>query len=276
MKILNLARSVATQDGDGVNIARVADFSGQMLDPFLMIDELKSDNQADYIGGFPPHPHRGIETFTYIIEGGFEHRDQMGNRKVIGPGHVQWMSTGFGVVHSEMPVAGDRGMHGFQIWVNMPAREKLRAPRYQDSVATGIPEFRNNNGALLRALAGSWAMSDQAAASPIDELAGQASVADLRLSPGGNATLDRGHHEQLFIYIHSGHINGYGAGHLLLADPGTPLELSSERGGGALIFSGNRIREEVVHMGPFVMNTEAEIRQAVKDYQSGKFGTLGD
>ncbi|BDY03471.1 pirin family protein [Ferrimonas sp. YFM] len=276
MKILNLATSVATQDGDGVNISRVADFSGQILDPFLMIDELKSDNEADYMGGFPPHPHRGIETFTYIIDGGFEHRDQMGNRKVIGPGHVQWMSTGFGVVHSEMPVSGAGGMHGFQIWVNMPAKDKLRPARYQDSVAQGIPEIQGSQGALLRALAGEWEMEGQQAISPIEELAGQASVADLRLSPGGSANLDRGHHEQLFIYIHRGQINGYGAGHLLLADPGAPLELSSEQGGGALIFSGNRIKEEIVHMGPFVMNTEAEIRQAVKDYQSGKFGTIGD
>ncbi|TKB48685.1 pirin family protein [Ferrimonas sediminicola] len=275
MKLLNLTNSVATQDGDGVNISRVADFRNLTLDPFLMIDELKSANESDYIGGFPPHPHRGIETFTYILEGGFEHRDQMGNRKVIGPGHVQWMSTGFGVVHSEMPVAGAGGMHGFQIWVNMPAKEKLRPARYQDSVATGIPEIRGGDGALLRILAGSWAMAGQQADSPIGDLAGQASVADLRLQPGARATLDRRHQQRLFLYVYAGRINGYRQGKLLLADPATPLDLGSEEGGGALIFSGNPIGEKIVHMGPFVMNSEAEIRQAVEDYQAGKFGTIG-
>ncbi len=107
-----------TQDGDGVNIKRIAAFNGQKLDPFLMIDEIRSDDSSDYIGGFPPHPHRGIETFTYIKKGGFEHRDQLGNVKAIRAGDIQWMSTGSGVIHSEMPLAdSEQGLHGFQIWL---------------------------------------------------------------------------------------------------------------------------------------------------------------
>lgn len=275
MKVTNTYQSVPTQDGDGVKISRIADFSGKLLDPFLMIDELKSDDEADYIGGFPPHPHRGMETFTYMIKGGFEHRDQMGNRKVISNGDVQWMSTGFGVVHSEMPVAADDGMHGFQIWVNMPAKDKLRSAIYQDSVETGLPELDNAQGANLRLLAGNWNLDHQEGQSPLSNLAAQAAVADLRLMSDGRGTIDRSGFEQVFLYVHSGEVNGYQAGTLLLVDPSVTLELRSRLGGGALVFSGMPLKEPVAHMGPFVMNTEAELRQAVADYRAGKFGTIG-
>lgn len=274
MKVLKQTQSQPTQDGDGVNISRIADFSGQLLDPFLMIDELKSDDEADFIGGFPPHPHRGIETFTYMIKGGFEHADQMGNRKIIASGDVQWMSTGFGVVHSEMPVATENGMHGFQIWVNMPARDKLRPARYQDSVGTGLPVLHNATGASLRLLAGEWSLGDSSAVSPLNELSGNASIADLTLSSGGQAQLDRSAFEQVLVYIHTGELNGFRAGTLLVADPSHALILQSQNGAGALIFSANKIRERIVHWGPFVMNTEAELHQAVADYRAGKLGSI--
>ncbi len=128
MKIIRTNKAQATQDGAGVNINRIAGFDGKSLDPYLMIDELKSDNRSDFMAGFPPHPHRGIETFTYIRKGGFEHRDQMGNVKAIRSGDVQWMSTGRGVVHSEMPLSDAQGMHGFQIWLNM-LRQKTKCER---------------------------------------------------------------------------------------------------------------------------------------------------
>lgn len=274
MKVLKQTRSQPTQDGDGVKISRIADFGGQLLDPFLMIDELKSDDEADFIGGFPPHPHRGIETFTYMIKGGFEHADQMGNRKIIASGDVQWMSTGYGVVHSEMPVATDHGMHGFQIWINMPARDKLRPARYQDSVGTGLPVLSNASGAQLRLLAGEWSLQGQTAVSALNELSGNASIADLTLAASGQAQLDRSAFEQVLVYIHSGELNGYPAGTLLLVEPSQPLELQSKTGAGALIFSANKIRERIVHWGPFVMNTEAELHQAVADYRAGKLGSI--
>ncbi len=136
MKILQILPAQPTSDGDGVNISRVADFQALALDPYLMLDEIRSDDERDYLGGFPPHPHRGMETFTYIRKGGFEHRDQLGNVRAIREGKVQWMSTGRGVVHSEMPLADAKeGLHGFQIWLNMPAKDKMRPPRYQDSAA---------------------------------------------------------------------------------------------------------------------------------------------
>ena len=274
MRIIDVIKSMPSQDGDGVKIARVADFDSQLLDPFLMIDELKSDDESDYIGGFPPHPHRGMETFTYMIKGGFEHRDQMGNKKVISAGHVQWMSTGFGVVHSEMPVAGNNGMHGFQIWVNMASKDKLRPPIYQDSIDSGLPVIDNETGASLRALAGVWSLGDSLAVSPLNELSASAAIADIHLVAGGTATLDRSGYEQVLVYVHTGEINGYDAGHLLMLDSGTPITFSTGEQSGALVFSANKLREPIAHMGPFVMNTQAELMQAVQDYQSGKFGHL--
>ena len=172
MKVIQQLNSRATQDGDGVNISRIPGFDGKYLDPFLMIDELKSDDHSDFMGGFPAHPHRGIETFTYIIKGGFEHQDQMGSKKAIRAGDVQWMSTGFGVIHSEMPLADAKeGMHGFQIWLNMPSAEKLRAPRYQDTTEAPAPMTRNEQGVELKALAGSWQFAGEQQVSSLQDLA---------------------------------------------------------------------------------------------------------
>ena len=275
MKVLNKVMSTPTQDGDGVKISRVADFTGQHLDPFLMIDELKSDDEADFIGGFPPHPHRGMETFTYMIKGGFEHRDQLGNRKIIKSGDVQWMSTGFGVVHSEMPVSTDDGMHGFQIWVNMAAKDKLRPAIYQDSVETGLPELHNEAGATLRLLAGQWSIGDNVASSSLCNLSANAAIADLSLQPSGEVVIERHDVEQVLMYVHTGNINGHPARTLLILDPNEQIHAESETGGGALIFSAKKLKEPVAHMGPFVMNTQAELQQAVADYRAGKFGTIG-
>ena len=278
MKVLKVIQSQATQDGDGVNIARVADFSGKSLDPFLMIDELKSNNANDYIGGFPAHPHRGIETFTYIIKGGFEHQDQLGNKKAITAGNVQWMSTGYGVVHSEMPIADQQaGMHGFQIWLNMPAKDKLRPARYQDSSESGLPTLTNNNGATLILLAGQWTLDGQTATSPLNGLAGNGAIADLRLISERQASFDLSAYEQVLLYVHSGLLTNpvLAAGQMVIVDSKQLVSISCDlKGAGVLILAGNKIKEKIVHMGPFVMNTQEEIQQAINDYQNGKFGEI--
>lgn len=274
MNILQVIKSQPTQDGDGVKIRRVADFQGALLDPFLMIDELKSDDESDYIGGFPPHPHRGIETFTYMLQGGFEHRDQMGNKGIISDGHVQWMSTGFGVVHSEMPVETENGLHGFQIWVNMPAKDKLRPARYQDTVDEGIPEILLSGGGRLRALAGQWAVGAESIISPITTLAANAAIADVYLNAGDSVDIAFPPCEQLMVYVHTSGLNDHDAGHLLVLDPSSPMLLKASRDCGALIFRGDKLREPIAHMGPFVMNTQEELRQAVMDYQMGKLGQI--
>ena len=262
-------------DGDGVNIRRVADFVTTKFDPFLMIDEIKSDDEQDFIGGFPAHPHRGMETFTYIRKGGFEHRDQMGNVKAIRAGDVQWMSTGFGVVHSEMPLADAvDGLHGFQIWVNMPAKDKLRPAKYQDTAGSASVEVTNNTGASLKALAG------------------EAAIADLSLAPNAEATLDLSQHEFVALHLYQGGLyksdsskgedshwssasNQQHQGEFLVIDSQSVLKLKAdERGAGMLLFAGKPIREKIVQMGPFVMNTQAEIQQAIRDYQEGRFGQI--
>ncbi|SET85082.1 pirin family protein [Thalassotalea agarivorans] len=277
MKVIQVRKASPTQDGAGVKISRVADFSGAMLDPFLMIDELKSDDNADFIGGFPPHPHRGIETFTYMIKGGFEHQDHMGNKKAIRGGDVQWMSTGSGVIHSEMPLATDEGMHGFQIWLNMPAKDKMRAAIYQDSVDSPLPELVDEQGSKLRALAGQWHFAGQSVTSPLKELSSGGAIADLTLAANGTAEFDLSDYDLAMAYIHTGSLdtaNG-GRGHMLVLDSQSAIQLeASAQGAGVLLFAGNKINEKIVHYGPFVMNTHQEIEQAIADYQSGKMGRL--
>lgn len=274
MKVVFIEKSLPTEDGDGVKISRISDFMGGSLDPFLMIDELRSSNVSDYIGGFPPHPHRGLETFTYMVNGAFEHKDQMGNKKLISKGHVQWMSTGYGVIHSEMPKADDLGMHGFQIWVNMPAKDKLRPARYMDSVIPGLPVIDSASGVSLKALAGSWSLDGKSITSPLSELSSGASIADLFIPEGGSVTLDRSQHDQAFLYIYSGETPEATEGHLIKVDPLFPISVYAKSDVRVLVFSGIMIRERVAHLGPFVMNTEAELRQAVDDYQRGKFGNI--
>lgn len=286
MHVLSQFSARAAMDGDGVNIRRVADFVETRFDPFLMMDEIKSDDEQDFIGGFPAHPHRGMETFTYIRKGGFEHRDQLGNVKAIRAGDVQWMSTGYGVVHSEMPLADAvDGLHGFQIWVNMPAKDKLRPARYQDTAGTGSIETRNSTGATLKALAGDWGFFEQAKVSAtIQGLAGNAAISDIMLEPNGSAKLDLSAHEFVALYLYQGSLSKsderqwhYNEGEYLVLDSLQLLTLKAgDKGAGMLVFAGTPIREKIVQMGPFVMNTQAEIQQAIRDYQEGRFGHIAE
>ena len=280
MKLISNHTAHAAHDGDGVNIRRVADFNRIQFDPFLMLDELKSDDESDYIGGFPAHPHRGIETFSYILKGGMEHKDQLGNVKALQAGDVQWMSTGSGVVHSEMPLAdSEAGLHGFQIWLNMPASEKMRAARYQDTTNTPIPEVDNSQGVVLRALAGDWNFAEKTLSAPIQGLAGKAAIADVILAENANAGLMLEQHQLVAVYIYAGELINedkiYSAQQLLLLDSQAVVALkATAAGAGILVLAGTPIKEQIVHMGPFVMNTQAEIRQAIDDYQNGHFGEI--
>jgi redox-sensitive bicupin YhaK (pirin superfamily) len=284
MKVLNRYSALPAMDGDGVNINRIADFDKLRFDPYLMMDEIKSDNEQDFIGGFPPHPHRGIETFTYIRTGGFEHRDQMGNVKPIRAGDVQWMSTGSGVVHSEMPLADTKeGLHGFQIWLNMPAKHKMRPPIYQDTSKQANPCIDNEHGANLVALAGSWGFNHDPheISSSIQGLAGHGAIADLTLAEYGHGTLNLAEYQTVCAYVYQGELNYVDAqglretarsGQLLVLDPHDVSHFQTKStGAGLLLLAGKPINEEIVHMGPFVMNSQAEIEQAVHDYQQGRF-----
>lgn len=275
MNIISKRTAMNTQDGDGVKIRRIADFRNLDLDPFLMIDELRSDDEKDYMGGFPPHPHRGIETFTYILKGGFEHQDQMGNKKAIQAGDVQWMSTGYGVIHSEMPLADSTdGMHGFQIWLNMPAKDKLRSAIYKDSIEEPVAEFDRSFG-KIRVLAGNWNIDHQNFVGKLNQLAGEGAIADLKLKANKTLDLEAEPIEFLGIYVYAGEISGAKQGEFIVLDTHKANRLQTgDNTAGLLLFKGLPIREKIAHMGPFVMNTQQELQQAVLDYQSGKFGEL--
>ncbi|MCG9760078.1 pirin family protein [Pseudoalteromonas sp. S4498] len=274
MKIIRINKAQATRDGAGVNINRIAGFDGKSLDPYLMIDELKSDNRNDFVAGFPPHPHRGIETFTYIRKGGFEHRDQMGNIKAIRSGDVQWMSTGRGVVHSEMPLSDAEGMHGFQIWLNMPAKDKMRAPKYQDTIEHPVPQIAIAKKGHFKALAGTWQVAGEVLTSSLQSLSGGGALADVALAAGSQLHLELAQFGKVMIYIHTGKLENYGEQTLLELDPSQNFDLLATDDVGFLILAGQPIEEKIAHMGPFVMNTQEELHQAVKDYQQGRFGDI--
>ncbi|WP_137222950.1 pirin family protein [Shewanella sp. MEBiC00475] len=288
MKVLQRFSALAAMNHDGVNINRIADFDQLRFDPYLMIDEIKLDHQQDFIAGFAPHPHRGLETFTYIAEGSFEHRDQLGNVKAIHAGDVQWMSSGSGIEHSEMPLTNaKKGLHGFQIWLNMPAKDKMRPAIYQDASKQVNPSIDNEHGATLVALAGSWGFNQQPhkITSSIQGLAGHGAIADLTLAKYGHGTLNLAEHQTVCVYIYRGELHYIdalglretaGAGQLLILDPNDVSHFQTEStGAGLLLLVGTPINEKIVRKGPFVMNTQAEIEQAVDDYQQVRFDKIG-
>lgn len=271
--IERLFRSHPSQDGDGVHIQRIHCFDGE-LDPFLMLDELGSDRPDDYIGGFPPHPHRGIQTLTYIVHGGITHEDHLGHSSTIQAGDAQWMHTGRGIVHSEMPLTDSQGLHGFQMWLNLPAREKMSAARYRDVRSDEMPRLMKEKAELI-ALGGSWSTQQgESVSGPLDALAGSGGVAHARLETDGELTLTAPS-ETLAVYVFEGALQIEGesvaAGQLARLSPGDSLTLVSDTGAQCLLLAGTPHREPIAHYGPFVMNSAQEIEQALRDYRNGTF-----
>ncbi|MCX2801759.1 pirin family protein [Microbulbifer thermotolerans] len=267
--------STASADGAGVNIQRVTGFDSPEFSPFLMLDEIRSDNADDYMAGFPPHPHRGIETLTYMLNGAFEHRDHLGNRGAVSAGGAQWMRAGRGIVHSEMPVQGDGGMHGFQLWINMPAADKMRPPEWRDIQSAEIPELAlDSAGSLIRLIAGRWTFGDGEVAAPLTDASSEAAAADIRLRGDSEVELPLPMEHSALVYVYRGGlITGLGPivrGTMLLYGPGESLQLhSNSEGAGLLCLHGRPLREPVYHYGPFVMNSREEIEQALRDYNNG-------
>ena len=273
-------------EGGGFVVRRPFPSGGlSLVDPFLLLDEM---GPADYgpgeAKGAPDHPHRGFETVTYMLAGAFEHEDSAGHKGAIAAGDVQWMTAGRGIVHSEMPARGirERGgrVHGFQLWVNLPARDKLMAPRYQEVPASGIPQAVTPDGlARVRVIAGE-ALGVRAVIDTRTPIVYQ----DWTLAPGAHVEqpLAEGHHA--FVYVFEGRAQvGSDArelaeGQLGLLGPGASISLSlpgsSTSGARLLLLSGQPLREAVARYGPFVMNTEAEIVQAMRDYQAGRLGEI--
>ncbi|MFG0774212.1 pirin family protein [Vibrio plantisponsor] len=264
-----------TSDGDGVKIKRVAGFNNASFSPFLMVDELKSDQRKDYVGGFPPHPHRGIETLTYMLRGHFEHKDHMGNVGALRSGGAQWMAAGQGVIHSEMPIMQDGDLHGFQIWINQPARDKMKPAQYHDFQPETITEFRDETLGLLRILAGDITANGTDLQGPLTRTGVPVTVADWQSHAGGAVTLQTPKHHNVMLYAYKGSIKVgervLMQGEFALLSSGEAFSMTANDTSGVLIFSGEPINEPVVHYGPFVMNSIQEIEQAINDYNSGLF-----
>lgn len=267
-----------TSDGAGVRLVRLIGTPVLPdLDPFLMLDEFGTDRPEDYIAGFPDHPHRGFETVTYMLDGRMRHRDNQGHEGLLIPGSVQWMTAGRGIVHSEMPEQVEGRMRGFQLWINLPAAEKMTAPRYQEYAPSAIPTLDPAPGVRLKLIAGR-AFGRRG---PIEQPATDPVYADLELDPGAvlELPLPRGHNAFVYVYEGALSIGGHPVprGTLAVLGDGDAVRLevaaiAPDSGAArAILLAGRPLREPVARLGPFVMNTRAELLQAVADYQAGRF-----
>ena len=276
-RITQIIDAQATSDGDGVKIQRVAGFNNANFSPFLMVDELKSDESKDYVGGFPPHPHRGIETLTYMLQGHFQHKDHMGNVGELRSGGAQWMAAGRGVIHSEMPMMEEGSLHGFQIWINQPARNKMKPAQYHDFQSDTVTEFRSEKVGLLRLIAGNTSIEGTPLSGPLQTTGVPLTISDWRAQLGQAARLTTERHHNAFIYVYKGLVElgsqALVAGQLALLSKADTLEIKAKKESGVLIFSGEPINEPVVHYGPFVMNSMEEIEQTIHDFNNGVFET---
>jgi redox-sensitive bicupin YhaK (pirin superfamily) len=271
--------SVATSDGAGVKLRRsLGSVRGLYLDPFLMLDEFSSDDAADYIAGFPSHPHRGFETVTYMLDGRLRHEDHLGNRGELTSGGVQWMTAGRGIIHSEMPQQ-DRGrMRGFQLWINLPRREKMKPARYRDIAAHEIAVVELPGGGRVKVIAGKITVDGREVAGPIQGLTTDPTYLDVELPPGASFRHVIASDYTAFVYAFEGSvaIGAEGRAQTLathragVTSEGEEILLrGGDQGGRALLIAGRPLREPVAQYGPFVMNTREEVEQAVRDYRSG-------
>jgi redox-sensitive bicupin YhaK (pirin superfamily) len=292
--IKRLIRAKPTIEGAGVRLRRAFGFGDTGdYDPFLLLDDFRNDKPEDYLAGFPWHPHRGIETITYVLSGTVDHGDSLGNRGTIAAGDVQWMTAGSGIVHQEMP-KGDRGgrMHGFQLWANLPASLKMTTPRYQDVQAVDIPEVTEDDGTRVRVVCGSfWGTTG-----PVDGIAADPIYIDVEVPAGKTRTLSVETTRHAFAYVFSGsgkfcnasaplEVPTEGVGWadtslseevdnrcLILFDNGDEVTVNAgDEGIRFLLVSGRPIEEPVAWYGPIVMNTQEELRRAFAEFEAGTF-----
>ena len=293
--VKRIIESKPTIEGAGVKLRRAFGFGDTSeLDPFLLFDDFRNDRPDDYSAGFPWHPHRGIETITYVLAGSVEHGDSLGNRGSMGAGDVQWMTAGRGIMHQEMPHGDPRGrMHGFQLWANLPSSLKMTAPRYQDVNAAEIPEITDDDGTRVRVICGDfWGRKG-----PVEGVAADPRYLDVWIPPGQRKTLpvETGRHAFAYMFEGAGtfrsaseafgvltekEVNGNemlvrectGNRSLVLFDSGDEVTVQAgEEGIRFLLISGKPIEEPVAWYGPIVMNTQAELQQAVSELRNGTF-----
>jgi redox-sensitive bicupin YhaK (pirin superfamily) len=273
--------AIATSDGAGVKLRRsLGGAHGQRFDPFLMLDEFSSYDPVDYLAGFPAHPHRGFETVTYMLDGRMRHEDHLGNRGDLGPGDVQWMTAARGIIHSEMPQQIEGRMRGFQLWINLPARDKMKPAAYRDVPAREIPTVALDSGGQVRVILGELVHAGAHTRGPVKAGSVASLYLDVQLPAGARFDAPVPDADNVFLYLFEGDaavgpdaraLPGNAAG---LLGPGDRVAIQAgAHGARFLLIAGRPIGEPVVQYGPFVMNTRAEIDQAIADYQSGRLAT---
>ncbi|MGI9569140.1 MAG: pirin family protein [Desulfobulbia bacterium] len=273
-KIKRISTSAPTMEGAGVHLHRVFGFSNETdFDPFLLLDDSRSDNPSEYLSGFPWHPHRGIETITYVLQGDVEHGDSLGNSGIISSGDVQWMTAGSGIIHQEMP-KGDSGgsMHGFQLWANLPAKDKMMAPRYRDISSGQIPEVTLDGGITAKIIAGTLGN----VFGPVSDVVIDPLYLDCTVPPDKEFRQRANPEYTVFIYV----IGGTGSigeedlvnKNLVLFDLGDEIVVSSGSDGMRfLLLSGKPLREPIAWRGPIVMNSQEQLDLAFREFHAGNF-----
>jgi redox-sensitive bicupin YhaK (pirin superfamily) len=286
-KIKSITKSKPTLEGAGVHLKRAFGYyEVPQFDPFLLMDDFRNDDPGKYLKGFPAHPHRGIETITYILEGFAEHGDSMGNKGVIGPGDVQWMTAGSGIIHQEMPKPGPDGrMHGFQLWANLPASHKMMKPRYQDVKASEIPEVVLDNGVKIRVICGEI----NGVSGPVKDIIIDPEYLDITVPAGTEYVHPTKRGYTVFVYVIDGSMEAWGHGGMEAGKQGSGEivvenetlvhfedgdEVKVRADGGPvrfLLVSGKPLNEPISWGGPIVMNTKDELDLAFEEYRSGRF-----
>tara|TARA_Y100001934_G_scaffold278746_1_gene380751 strand:+ start:3563 stop:4423 length:861 start_codon:yes stop_codon:yes gene_type:complete len=273
--ILNTLRALDTSDGAGVRLKRALGYNPMVrLDPFLMLDAFSSDNPDDYIAGFPPHPHRGFETVTYLMEGHMKHRDHLGNEGDLKQGGVQWMTAGRGIIHEEMPQQQDGLLRGFQLWINLPAAEKMKAAGYRDIADSEMPRLDLASGGQIKAIAGEVTIAGQVLSAPVKGGSTDPLYLDVKLRPGETVAVPLTQGYNAFLYLFEGQVSVAGetvkTEHLATFTDGDHVTLvAGDHGARLLLLAGKPIGEPIAQYGPFVMNTQDEINQALSDYRDG-------
>jgi redox-sensitive bicupin YhaK (pirin superfamily) len=285
--LIHVIESMPTSDGAGVKLRRsLGSQRGLHVDPFLMLDEFYSDNPDDYMAGFPAHPHRGFETVTYMLDGHMRHEDHLGNRGDLGPGDVQWMTAARGIIHSEMPQQSEGRMRGFQLWLNLPSKEKMKPAGYRDIPAGEIPQVLLPQGGEVKVIAGTLTLDGTSTSGPVNgsggaKLSTDPLYLDVRLPAGSvfSAPVAAGYNTFLYTYEGRAEIGPADAAKPLphraagvLSDGARVRVQAGPEGVRFLLLAAKPLREPVVQYGPFVMNTREEIEQALADYRDGRLG----
>lgn len=283
-KLEKVINATPSSDGDGVKIHRIAGHKvNALIDPFLMIDEMNSANSDDYMGGFPEHPHRGFELISYMKAGRLRHRDHLGNEGVLEAGDVQWMTAGKGVIHSEMPEQEGGLHHSFQIWLNLPSSEKMKAAAYYNLAADKISKQVLSSGGLITVIAGKITVENNLINGPLPELSTNPVFMDVQLNANESVDLVFNQDNPALVYAYEGYLHKPASSEfkngndkitpkqMAIFSKGETLQLKAgDTGAGLLIFSGRPLAEPIVQHGPFVMNTQKEIEQAIFDYQNNQ------